>query len=274
VAHAVSTAELACLNGEVLPAAEATIPATEEGFLRGDGVFEVMRVYDGRPFALRGHLERLQRSAANLRLGYPAPVEEIEGELPQLLAARGGAGFDGLVRIVLTIGGHRLLLTEPAPVLPEAMRVCFVTYSPPRILDGVKSLSYAGNMLAGRIARERGFDEAIFVTPHGRVLEAPTASVFWVAEDGELCTPPLEEHILASITRNCVMQVADVTERVATTDDVLKAREAFLASTTREVLPISAIEQQDLPIGEVTTRARAALRERIEAELSSGEGAS
>lgn len=230
-------------------------------------------MYHGRPFALRGHLERLQRSAANLRLGYAAPVGEIERELSELLAARGGSEFDGLVRIVLTIGGHRLLLTEPAPLRPDSIRVCFVTYSPPRILDGVKSLSYAGNMLAGRLARERGFDEAIFVTPHGRVLEAPTSSFFWVAEDGVLCTPPLEEHILASITRNCVMEVVEVTERVATTDDVLKAKEAFLASTTREVQPVSAIEGQELPIGELTTRARAALRERIETELSSGEGA-
>jgi branched-chain amino acid aminotransferase len=232
-----------------------------------------VRVYDGQPFAIAEHLERLQRSAANLRLGYPAPVDDIRRELGELLAARGGANFDGLLRIVLTIGGIRLLLTEPAPVRAESMRVCFVTYSPSRILDGVKSLSYAANMLAGRIAIERGFDEAIFVTPHGRVLEAPTASFFWVAEDGVLCTPPLEEHILASITRDRVMRVVDVTERVATTDDVLEAREAFLASTTREVLPIVAIEGQELPVGDVTKQARAALRAAIEAELASGEGA-
>jgi branched-chain amino acid aminotransferase len=273
MAQAVSTAELACLDGEILPAAEARIPATEEGFLRGDGVFEVARVYDGRPFALDEHLARLELSATNLRLGYPAPVDEIRRELPELLEARGGAEFDGCLRIVLTIGGRRLLLTEPAPALAESMRACFVTYSPSRILDGVKSLSYAANMLAGRIARDRGFDEALFVTPHGRVLEGPTASFFWVAEDGVLCTPPLAEHILASITRDRVMRVAEVTERAATTDDVLAAREAFLASTTREVMPVSAIEDRELPVGEFTTNARAALRELIERELSSGGGA-
>ena len=87
-------------------------------------------------------------------------------------------------------------------------------------------------MLCGRLARERGFDEALLVTPHGRVLEAPTSSLFWVDDGGALCTPPLDEHILASITRERVMQFAEVEER-----PVPPRRwggEAFLASTTRE----------------------------------------
>ena len=87
-------------------------------------------------------------------------------------------------------------------------------------------------MLCGRLARERGFDEALLVTPHGRVLEAPTSSLFWVDADGTLCTPPLSEHILASITRDRVMEVADVEERPCTMDDLREASEAFLASTT------------------------------------------
>ena len=81
-----------------------------------------------------------------------------------------------------------------------------VTYSPTRLLDGAKTLSYAANMLAGRLAREQGYDEALLVTPHGRVLEAPTSSIFYVI-DGELFTPPLDEHILASITRALVIDV-------------------------------------------------------------------
>src|SRR5881392_2312510 len=68
-----SDAELACLDGRTLPASEAAIPVTDEGFLRGDGVFEVIRVYDGQPFALQEHLDRLQRSARNLHLGWDAP---------------------------------------------------------------------------------------------------------------------------------------------------------------------------------------------------------
>ena len=91
-------------------------------------------------------------------------------------------------------------------------RVATVTYSPTRVLDGLKTLSYAGNMLAGRLARERGFDEALFVTPHGRVLEGPTWSFFWVS-GGRLLTPPLEDRILASITRAYVIEECEATEQ-------------------------------------------------------------
>jgi branched-chain amino acid aminotransferase len=264
-----TTAELACVDGRILPSQEATIPATDEGLLRGDGVFEVVRVYDGRPFALADHLDRIERSAANLRLEN-VPRSELESEIPALLEDRGGAAFDGMIRIVLTRGGHRLVLTEPLPPTPERIRLGVVEYAPTRVLDGIKSLSYGGNMLCTRLARERGFDEALLVTPHGRVLEAPTSSLFWVDAEGILNTPPLSEHILASITRHRVMGVADVTERPCTMDDLRAAREAFLASTTREAQSIAAIEDLELPDGERTAEVRAALKERIEEELSAG----
>jgi branched-chain amino acid aminotransferase len=259
--------ELACLDGTVLPAAEATIPATDEGFLRGDGVFEVLRVYGGRAFALREHLDRLERSAANLKLGREVPRTRLEEEAGELLRERGGEAFDGCLRIVLTRGGRRLLLTEPLPVAPEHARLAYVTFAPTRVLDGIKSLSYAANMLAGRIARERGFDEALLVTPHGRVLEAPTASLFYV-DGGTLCTPPLEDHILASITRNAVVRLTGAEERPVTRDELLGCEEAFLASTTREVQPVSAIEETELAApGPRTREAAAALRGHIEAAL-------
>jgi branched-chain amino acid aminotransferase len=260
-------AELACVDGRTMPAGEATIPATDEGLLRGDGVFEVIRVYDGRPFALVDHLDRLERSGANLRLD-EVPRPELEAEIPELLAARGGADFDGCLRIVVTRGGHRLLLTEPLPPTPERVRLGVVEYAPTRVLDGIKSLSYAANMLAGRLARERGFDEALLVTPHGRVLEAPTSSIFWVDRAGTLSTPPLDEHILASITRARVMEVMPVTERPCTMDDLAAAREAFLASTTREAQSIAAVEDIELPEGEITREATAKVRALIEDELA------
>ncbi len=261
-----ATAELGCLDGRIAPASELTIPATDEGLLRGDGVFEVLRVYGGKPFALADHLDRLERSAANLRIE-GVPRAELETEIPELLAAR-GSEQDRLLRIVLTRGGHRLLLTEPAPDYPDGASAGFVTYSPPRILDGVKSLSYGGNMLATRLARERGFDEALLVTPHGRVLEGPTMSLFWVAEDGVLATPPLEDHILASITRERVMRIADVAERPCPSDELLRAREAFFASTNREVQAITRIEDHELEHGPRTREVAAALRAQIERELA------
>ena len=256
---------LASLDGEIMPAAEATIPATDEGLIRGGGAFEVIRVYDGQPFALEEHLARLERSAANLRL--PLDVEAVRADANRLLAHAGVGPDHETLRVVLTRGGRRLLLTEPLAPAQERVRLASITYAPTRILDGVKSLSYAGNMLASRIARERGFDEALLVTPHGRVLEAPTSSIFWVQGD-ELLTPPLDDHILASITRAHVIELTGASERACTLADLEAADEAFLASTTREVQPVAAVDEKQFEaVGAQTLAAAAALRARIESLL-------
>jgi branched-chain amino acid aminotransferase len=260
-----SPGSLASLDGVVMLASEATIPATDEGLIRGDGVFEVIALYDGQPFAFEEHMRRMERSARNLRL--PVDLEAVRADAWRLLAQAGTGPEHELLRIIATRGGRRLLLTEPAPAMPEAVRLGSVTYSPTRVLDGVKSLSYGSNMLASRLARERGFDEALLVTPHGRVLEAPTSSIFWVA-DGELLTPPLDEHILASITRAMVIEVTGASERAVTLDELLGADEAFLASTAREVQPVAAIDERSLDApGPVTRRTaeliESAIRERL-----------
>jgi branched-chain amino acid aminotransferase len=264
-----SAGSLASLDGEVMLASEAVIPATDEGLLRGDGAFEVIRVYDGKPFALEEHLSRLERSAANLRLA--VDLEAVRADAWRLLAQAGAGPEHALLRIVITRGGRRLLLTEPMVREPDQVRLATITYSPTRVLDGVKSLSYAANMLASRLAQERGFDDALLVTPHGRVLEAPTSSIFWVA-DGSLFTPPLDEHILASITRALVLDVTGAVERACTLDELLAAEEAFLASTTREVEPIAAIDERsfDAP-GPVTRRAALNVAERIRERLADGD---
>lgn len=259
---------LASLDGEIMPAAEASVPATDDGLLRGDGAFEVIRVYDGRPFALDEHLLRLERSAGNLRL--PIDLEAVRADANRLLAHAGTGPSHEMLRIVLTRGGRRLMLTEPLPKTPDRLRLGSVVYSPTRVLDGVKSLSYAANMLASRLAQERGFDEALLITPHGRILEAPTSSIFWVKDEGVL-TPPLDDHILASITRAAVIDLTGAQERACTLDDLAGADEAFLASTTREVQPIAAVDEQ--VFGEsapVTARAAGALSEYIRAELGQG----
>src|SRR5947209_12459701 len=167
---------LACVDGAVVPVAEAVVPATDEGLLRGDGVFEVLRLYGGRPFAMGAHLERMERSAANLRLDLdPAAVA---ADARALLEA--AAPGDGLLRLVVTRGGRRLALLEPAPAYPPVTTLGVVEYVPTRVLDGIKSLSYASNMLATRLARERGFDEALLVTPHVRRAEGTSSSSFAV----------------------------------------------------------------------------------------------
>jgi branched-chain amino acid aminotransferase len=192
---------------------------------------------------------------------------ELEGEIPELLRARGGEAFDGVLRVVVTRGGRRLLLTEPAAPKPPGVRLGVVTYAPTRVLDGIKSLSYGANMLCTRLAQERGFDEALLVTPHGRVLEAPTSTLFWVDRDGTLCTPPLDEHILASITRDRLTKLFEVEERPCTLDDLSAASEAFLASTIREVQSIGAVEDVEFEEGPRAREAAEAFRRHVQEEL-------
>lgn len=259
------SSSLASVDGAVMLASRATIPATDEGLLRGDGVFEVIRIYSGRPFAFEEHLRRLERSASNLRLALD--LEAVRADSHRLLAHAGTGPDHELLRIVVTRGGRRLLLTEKLPATPERARLATITYAPTRVLDGVKSLSYAANMLAGRLARERGFDEALLVSPHGRVLEAPTSSIFWI-KDGDVLTPPLGEHILASITRRVVIDETGADERECTLEELLTADEVFLASTVREVQPVAAVDDHRFGAdGTVTKRIAEQVAARIRSEL-------
>ena len=256
---------LAILDGTVLPVSEARIPVTDDGLLRGDAVFEVIHLYGGLPFALEDHLARMERSAHNLRLAFdPAAVR---ADVETLLAAN--QELEAALRVVVTRGGRRLAMVEPLKALPHTLALATITYAPTRVLDGVKSLSYGANMLAGRLARERGADEALLVTPHGRVLEGPT-SAFFCSPDGEtLVTPPLEDHVLDSITRRRLLALTEVIERPVVRDELAGLREAFLASTLREVHPVHAIDGAALPAapGPLTAAAAVAIRERIAQEL-------
>lgn len=256
---------LAILDGELMDAAEAQISVTDEGLLRGDGVFEVIRLYDGRPFGLDEHLDRMARSAASIRL--PLDLDALRSDVVAILAAAEPA--DGGLRLVVTRGGRRIGLVEPMKPLPDTIALATITYSPTRILDGVKSLSYAANMLASRLAREAGADEALLVSPHGRVLEAPVTSFFYVL-GGALYTPPLADRILDSITRRVLFAATDVHERVTTLDDLRTIEEAFLASSLREVHPVHAIDGTpiDAAPGPVSSAAADRVHEHIAAELA------
>ncbi len=254
---------LACLDGAVMPVAEASISVTDEGLLRGDGAFEVLRLYGGRPFGLDEHLARMGRSAANLRL--VLDPEAVRADVELLL--REAAPGDALLRLVATRGGRRIALLEELPEHAPTISLASVTYAPTRILDGVKSLSYAGNMLATRLAKEAGADEALLVTPHGRVLEGPTSSFFWV-RGGELLTPPLDDHVLDSITRRLVLEETEAREASCTLEDLTGAEEAFLASTVREVQAVSAIDGREIAVGgPLTARAAERVRARIQAAV-------
>jgi branched-chain amino acid aminotransferase len=256
---------LASVDGSISPTPDARIPAGDDGLLRGDGVFEVIRLYHGRPFALGEHLDRLERSAAAIEL----PVERaaLEREIAVLLAEFGDT--EGQLRLVITRGGKRLAFTEELPARGETVTLASVRYSPTIILTGVKSLSYAANMQATRIAKSKGAEEAVLVRPDGIVLEAPTSTIFWVSPEGGLRTPSIGSGILESITRARVARELHVEEGEYEFEDLHAAHEAFLASTVREVQPIAAIDGRELPEtpGPRTTEAREAFGGVLASEL-------
>lgn len=234
--------ELASVDGAISPTGEATVPLRDDGLYRGDGAFEVIRLYEGRPFALADHLDRLGRSAAAIQLEFDRAA--LEQEIGALLGRAGPA--EGQLRLIVTRGGRRIAATEQLPPHGESLRVATVTYSPNVVLNGVKSLSYAANMQATRLAQAQGADEAVLVQPDGTVLEPPTSSIFWVSPQGSLRTPALDNGVLESITRDRLVRALDVEEGSWPVADLRAAKEAFLASTTREVQPVSAIDGNEL----------------------------
>jgi branched-chain amino acid aminotransferase len=258
--------ELASVDGVIKPTPEATIPLADDGLYRGDGVFEVIRLYGGRPFALREHLDRLERSAAAIEL--PVERDPLEREIDALLE-RFGDG-DAQLRLVITRGGRRIAATEELPDKGESVRLATVAYAPTIILTGVKSLSYGANMQATRIAQAKGADEALLVRPDGIVLEAPTSTIFWATHDGELHTPAIGVGILESITRQQIVDALDVSEGEFGLTELEEAAEAFLASTVREVQPVTAIDGRTLAAtpGPATVEARDAFDRAIERALA------
>jgi branched-chain amino acid aminotransferase len=258
--------ELASVDGRVTPTAEAMVPMKDDGLYRGDGAFEVIRLYEGKPFALGDHLDRLERSSAAIRLEFDRAA--LEREIDALLSEAGDP--DGQLRLIVTRGGRRIAAIEPIPAHAETLALATVTYNPTVILNGVKSLSYAANMQATRLAKEQGADEAVLVLPDGTVLEPPTSAIFWVSPQGSLRTPALDVGVLESITRDRLVKALDVEEGAWPVADLCIAGEAFLASTTREIQAVSAIDGNTLSAapGTRTREAQEAFAAILQDELS------
>lgn len=254
------TEPLAMVNGSLTPVGAAVVPATDTGLIRGDGVFEVFELHGGIPFALEEHLHRLQNSAAALDL--VAPMGTIRDDVHRFLDALGTA--DGDVRLILTRDGTRLLLHDTPEPVPAQMQLSLVPHHPAPLLVGVKSLSYAANVHATRIARSEGADEALFYSPvDDQVLEGPTLSFAWVA-DGQLYTPPLSAGILDGITRRVLLHVTDAQEQPCFARDLADAEAACVMATGIGVVPVSEIRGRGSVVAQFPAES-AVIREAAEA---------
>jgi branched-chain amino acid aminotransferase len=258
------------LDGHLMDASEARVPVTDHGLLYGDGVFEGIRLWEGRPFRLDAHLRRLEASAAALDLRLPAGLADV---VMATFAAHGER--DAYARLIVT-RGEGALGVDPATckeprviciaaevaLYPPALRergLALATAStrrpPPDVLDPrVKSLNYLSSVLAKQEAHARGADEALVLNVHGQVAEAAVANVF-VVRDGALHTPPATDGALEGITRASVLALARAAaipafERSLGRLDLLACDEAFLTGTgIGGLVPVRALDGRRVGTG-------------------------
>jgi 4-amino-4-deoxychorismate lyase len=257
----VSVLALAVTGRGLVDPTEPVIRADDEGLLRGRAAFETLRVYNGRPFGLEAHLDRLTASAASI--GLPA-VERRRLQVLVGLVLPKAEGGDASLRLVWTAGPtgglpSALALLGTVPDWIEVTRergatavsLLGVRASAPWLLPGVKSTSYAVNMAAEAEARRRGVDEALFVDGDGIVLEGTVTNVWWRVGE-TLFTPALDLGILAGVTRATMIELAPecgfhVEEGAYPLSQLLESEEAFTTSSVREVMPL--VEVDGKPLG-------------------------
>src|SRR5205823_766228 len=236
-------------------------------------VFETLKVERGSPFAVRRHLERLERSAAGLALDAP-PVDAVRAALEEVVAANGLA--EGVARITLT-GGPAPLGSDRGSAGPTLIVAC----GPPRVwgasaavavapwprndkgpLAGLKTVSYAENVVALQWARKRGAEEAVFANLAGQLCEGTGTNVF-VGTGGRMVTPPLSAGCLAGVTRQLLLELGVAEEEDLPLAALAEADEAFLTSSTRDVQPIDSVDGTALPAtpGPLTKAASDAFRD-------------
>ncbi len=257
------------LDGRLVDAAAATVSIFDHGLTVGDGVFETLKAVDGRPFAVRRHLERLHRSAAGLDLRVPFSDDDLRAAMAEVLASHDHLPL-ARVRVTVTggiapLGSERgeegatvVIAVGPLKEMAPSTAVCVVPW--PRnergALAGIKTTSYAENVKALAYAKERGATEAIFPTTTGLLSEGTGSNVF-VAIGGRLCTPPLSSGCLAGVTRDLVLEVTDAVEEDISMAAFLAADEVFLTSTGRDVQPVDRIDDRRLTVPGPLSRAAA-----------------
>lgn len=257
------------MNGQILEDAnQPAISVTDHGLTVGDGVFEAVKVVDNVPFALTRHLARLQKSAGALGL----PEVDLDDVRRGVAATMAGQELPiGRIRITVTGGPAPLgsgrgdapmtVVVVTAPAAPYAPTTKLATFPYPRnergVLAGVKTTSYAENVIALAHAAEAGATEALFVNTAGNLCEGTGSNIFYVV-DGELRTPTLASGCLAGVTRALLLEwygAREIDEPLAVLDE---ASEIFLASTIRDVQGVHELDDRALDApGPITAEAMA-----------------
>ena len=278
------SAQAAWVNGTMVEPGHPQLRVDDHGVLVGDGVFETLLVVrngeGAAAFAVQRHLDRLRRSARVLRFDCPYPDGDLRAAIAQCLEAAPGSG---VVRITVTSGGGPLgssrgrgqgstivVAGNQPPAYPPGTAVAIVPFcrNERGAMAGVKTTSYAENVLALHLARERGASEAIFADTQGRVSEGTGSNIFW-SDGHRLHTPPLDTGCLAGVTRALLLERLDVAETHLPAEELPGVAEAFLASSPRTVQSIGRIDHTDLPVvdGPLTTAAAKVMASLIATEI-------
>lgn len=225
------------IDGELVPPGAPIRVALDDGLVRGDGIFEGMRMYDRRPRTPEAHLERLARSGEGS--GIPIDVAQLRAEMALFCQATVAA--DCAVRLIVTRGGQRIWREEPIPAARASLDLLPVAHRVTPLLVGVKTLSYAANMRAQRMAKEAGADDALLYRADDQVvLEGPIWSFAWLEGD-TLVFPPLDAGVLDSITRRVVVEAVETTEREMSIERLADADGAFVISSVQQIVPVRTI---------------------------------
>lgn len=253
------------VNGELVDPAAATIAVADHGVTVGDGCFETTKIVRGEAFALTRHLRRLRRSLDTLGIDLPTSDDGVRDAVRRVIEAGAGAG---VVRITVTAGAGPLgsgrgddeptliVATAPDRAWPATTTVVTVPWARNEkgALAGVKSTSYAENVVALREAKRRGATEAILPNTIGNLCEGTGTNIFCELE-GRMITPPLSAGCLAGITRELVLEITDAQEVDVPIGHLADTGEAFLTSSTRDVMPIVGIDDRQLEPGPLTLAA-------------------
>ncbi len=283
------------INGRLLDKEHAVISVFDHGFLYGEGIYEVLRTYDGVPFLFARHMRRLRNSAAMIRLDLPLSDAEIERRFLDSVSAA-GLGVDGreaYLRILVTRGVGEITydpaacpepnvviitkphLDPPASAFTDGVMVSLVSVMrnhPGTVNPLIKSNNLLNNALGNQEALRKGAFEAVMRNYRGEIAECSQSNIF-VVKDGVALTPPTDAGLLVGITREFLFEVAQTVgvpmrEQVLQEADLFGADECFLTSTTRELVPIVRVDEHVIGSGSpgrITAALLEAFRQRARA---------
>jgi len=261
------------VNGRITPGRDAVISVFDHGFLYGEGIYETLRTYHGRLFLYERHTRRLRNSARMISLDVPFTDQQLAGQIRDTIAASGLTG-EAYVRVLVTRGVGDLTydpgatpvpsmviivkphVDPPAEVYEQGVRavICDIVRNHPGTVNPmIKSNNLMNSALAMQEALKRGGFEGIMRNYKGELTECTTSNLF-IVRDGAAVTPPLDAGLLPGITREFLFDVGtevgiDVLEQPLRDADLFGADEAFLTSTTREVVPIVTVDDKTIGTG-------------------------